>query len=236
MCGAAHAVGDDVVYTPGLSPRVRGSPASCSFKSTIARSIPACAGQPPMDRMGHKKWRVYPRVCGAAQRCPLCICPPVGLSPRVRGSRAIFVVAHPRIRSIPACAGQPAITWTIKTAKEVYPRVCGAAGAVFSDPDNDAGLSPRVRGSPITLRSATSTSRSIPACAGQPPIFTQWGRLEQVYPRVCGAAAGAFERTGLHNGLSPRVRGSLGQRRGDPSCSGSIPACAGQPLPSKSAV
>ena len=48
-------------------------------------------------------------------------------------------------------------------------------------------------------------------------------------PRVCGGAVSCYGRLPLCRGLSPRVRGSRGQRCIGRSSSGSIPACAGEP-------
>ena len=53
----------------------------------------------------------------------------------------------------------------------------------------------------------------------------------QVYPRVCGGTARRGITIGFLRGLSPRVRGNrkYGSRRH--LYMGSIPACAGEPLP-----
>ena len=52
----------------GLSPRVRGNPASCQSALSSARSIPACAGEPPAVDARPKPAAVYPRVCGGTHR------------------------------------------------------------------------------------------------------------------------------------------------------------------------
>ena len=92
------------------------------------------------------------------------------------------------------------------------------------------GLSPRVRGSLLTLRSLqVSFGGSIPASAGQPPSPKCHSRQGQVYPRECGAAVSGVNRTKLRLGLSPRVRGSRHDRGGQGQGPGSIPASAGQP-------
>ena len=48
------------------------------------------------------------------------------------------------------------------------------------------GLSPRVRGNPKTGGLASTCSRSIPACAGEPRVPVGLGVVAWVYPRVCG--------------------------------------------------
>ena len=72
----------------------------------------------------------------------------MGLSPRVRGS--------------------PSIKNNAETLYKVYPRVCGGAPGAMTDAQIKAGLSPRVRGSLVSLSEARVQGGSIPACAGEP--------------------------------------------------------------------
>ena len=48
----------------GLSPRVRGNRSASSNPTSGARSIPACAGEPPLNAEATADFKVYPRVCG----------------------------------------------------------------------------------------------------------------------------------------------------------------------------
>ena len=91
---------------------------------------------------------VYPRVCGGTAR-------PV----------AIVAVA---LRSIPACAGEPRVTFAPYHEEEVYPRVCGGTAWRVRTMNNRQGLSPRVRGNHGVRREPNGASGSIPACAGEP--------------------------------------------------------------------
>ena len=75
-----------------------------------------------------------------------------GLSPRVRGSLEPRLKEFMRLRSIPACAGQPRRLYRELKWREVYPRVCGAAHPNAVDRKYRVGLSPRVRGSPPLLK------------------------------------------------------------------------------------
>ena len=83
------------------------------------------------------------------------------------------------------------------------------------------GLSPRVRGNLGTPNVASTLTRSIPACAGEPRLRRLPALPSAVYPRVCGGTS--------YSGLSPRVRGNL--CRNSTTCvpRRSIPACAGEP-------
>ena len=108
----------------GLSPRVRGSPRRFARSRNVARSIPACAGEPGwpglargsipacagepkrLGSWGLRRW-VYPRVCGGAVMAHVTLDRISGLSPRVRGSLVNGTQSTGAGRSIPACAGEP---------------------------------------------------------------------------------------------------------------------------------
>ena len=112
----------------------------------------------------------------------------LGLSPRVRGSQSFYDSRLQRPWSIPACAGQPLASACTAPLFPVYPRVCGAAAGSGGGWGAASGLSPRVRGSLVTIKSVRNAVRSIPACAGQPSGRLRRQILIPVYPRVCGAA------------------------------------------------
>ena len=147
---------------------------------------------------------------------------------------------YPRVSSIPACAGEPGTPggrWP-PVQRGSIPGVCGGTQRSTSRSTgvSGAGLSPRVRGNPIStdVSEPTYAMRSIPACAGEPqdligkfekrcygsipacagePRYDPRRRVTQpgpVYPRVCGG-------TGV---IVMDWRGMV--RR-------SIPACAGEP-------
>ena len=71
---------------------------------------------------------------------------------------------------------------------------------------------------------------SIPACAGEPRRPRTPLRFVKVYPRVCGGTASSCSITFVAHGLSPRVRGNLSPIGFLSRASGSIPACAGEPI------
>ena len=131
-----------------------------------------------------------------------------GLSPRVRGNRHAIVDAGKAIRSIPARAGEPRCQDPIDRAGAtgVYPRACGGtkeqlgitvAREGLSPPCGGTlrwrrgqadlgGLSPRVRGNPVSTQHRQTQQRSIPARAGEPMLSIAQLRLHAVYPRACG--------------------------------------------------
>ena len=92
------------------------------------------------------------------------------------------------------------------------------------------GLSPRVRGNRPVSQAGVLSSRSIPACAGEPRKEAPNTWLAWVYPRVCGGTYASLYLHSASSGLSPRVRGNLLPPPGDGVGAGSIPACAGEPV------
>ena len=91
------------------------------------------------------------------------------------------------------------------------------------------GLSPRVRGNPVSLPLHAAGERSIPACAGEPGAVAAGPGDRAVYPRVCGGTYGLWGICPGQGGLSPRVRGNRARRSAGLANGGSIPACAGEP-------
>ena len=197
VCGAASVsrLPSSALPLVGLSPRVRGSLGIRGLglvESALGLSPRVRGSLAPYIDLGQRcRRRVYPRVCGAA-------------SAIIDLPRTIV-----RLRSIPACAGQPRPGPATNDFTPVYPRVCGAAARRESWTRTPRGLSPRVRGSQCLANPQHRRIGSIPACAGQPP----GGSPGQGHPR----------------GLSPRVRGSQCLANPQHRRIGSIPACAGQP-------
>ena len=230
MCGGTPPWTTGWKTFRGLSPRVRGNLRHLPGVGPRGRSIPACAGEPPTATGSGSATPVYPRVCGGTQRAEQRLQRQEGLSPRVRGNRTRTRLERDYERSIPACAGEPPSVFRSPSACRVYPRVCGGTGGVCPCAAGGKGLSPRVRGNPPRHRCAGQCPRSIPACAGEPPMPLPAAPAGAVYPRVCGGTRIANPVWICGAGLSPRVRGnhlSLSPHR---SSSGSIPACAGEPF------
>ena len=107
--------------------------------------------------------------------------------------------------------------------------MCGATNITLKLFNHIIGLSPRVRGNPTKAIRRAASTRSIPACAGQPTEPKLSPPYHTVYPRVCGATCCAQPRPWHLRGLSPRVRGNLCAMKNRKMQVRSIPACAGQP-------
>ena len=192
----------------GLSPRVRGNHVGRQPPVRDRRSIPACAGEPAGAAQRLRHSAVYPRVCGGTTVLIAVSAKVKGLSPRVRGNLLDTQGDHVARRSIPACAGEPFPCRRLARVNKVYPRVCGGTSRDRAYLYRLSGLSPRVRGNPAVGVVHFGVSRSIPACAGEPPFRTYRPCSIRVYPRVCGGTMIAAAPASATSGLSPRVRGN----------------------------
>ena len=107
--------------------------------------------------------------------------------------------------------------------------MCGGAGSRTIRVSSEKGPSPRVRGSQGFVILMDGQHGSIPACAGEPFESPSSGSRRRVHPRVCGGAVPQVLPLLGKVGPSPRVRGSHQSAASSSECSGSIPACAGEP-------
>ena len=128
VCGATETTPQWPSLPWGLSPRVRGNPETPTRQQPGNGPIPACAGQPLEHFRKVAAVGAYPRVCGATQSSFLPCLSCQGLSPRVRGNRALLLFVPRLLGPIPACAGQPLTQRDITDKAGAYPRVCGATG------------------------------------------------------------------------------------------------------------
>ena len=208
VCGGTSGEPPCPSTAPGLSPRVRGNPAGLRFLAGVARSIPACAGEPRSRPSGPGNRRVYPRVCGGTCWMTPLTAAKAGLSPRVRGNLRPRSDTYALRRSIPACAGEPSSRAARHGTSGVYPRVCGGTSYDSSHTTWHQGLSPRVRGNRRRPASGARPQGSIPACAGEPRGQRIHAARHRVYPRVCGGTADLPGIVYRKKGLSPRVRGN----------------------------
>ena len=109
--------------------------------------------------------------------------------------------------------------------------MCGGTQLIDLGLCSVAGLSPRVRGNREMTDTQQIKEGTIPACAGEPPLFTPFLSYTKDYPRVCGGTVELDFVPVEERGLSPRVRGNHINYYEVGDTSGTIPACAGEPLP-----
>ena len=148
VCGGTGYDVDDLDDDIGLSPRVRGNRRPGHVGGAYLGSIPACAGEPSARHALDALNLVYPRVCGGTGCVGVLDDIGDGLSPRVRGNRAVKGQYVAGVGSIPACAGEPKLCLKRPLLPTVYPRVCGGTRGAGLPDYRVRGLSPRVRGNP----------------------------------------------------------------------------------------
>ena len=195
----------------GSSPRARGTPGRSHRADSRTRFIPACAGNTTGELYASSIEH--------------------GSSPRARGTPCIKANDEVENRFIPACAGNTRSTCTTSASPAVHPRVRGEhSGACFCARDQ-AGSSPRARGTPINAVRTAVEGRFIPACAGNTASNFGTAFRNSVHPRVRGEHQLQVGYQGMVDGSSPRARGTpvrAPQARAAPRF---IPACAGNTPP-----
>ena len=133
--------------SPSVHPRVCGELAPHRAVEFVhVRFIPACAGNSTTNALRRRATPVHPRVCGELTPAfvgGVCI---DGSSPRVRGTPLPRVKGRPRLRFIPACAGNSAARRCGLAPLPVHPRVCGELQPPKTLVRSPIGSSPRVRG------------------------------------------------------------------------------------------
>ena len=227
--GGTSACPGSIRWGWGLSPRVRGNPVDDVDGTTDQRSIPACTGEPTQPKTKALRNGVYPRVYGGTYSPHAEELREGGLSPRVRGNHSGIVHGQSCPRSIPACTGEPVAVRRGYVPTGVYPRVYGGTHPPPDVHSIGPGLSPRVRGNRHHQGLRLAVYGSIPACTGEPSTPFARATRRQVYPRVYGGTADGSVVSETVNGLSPRVRGNLGDEPHKMLGVRSIPACTGEP-------
>ena len=211
----------------GSSPRMRGTPQPACTSRQQGGIIPAYAGN-TVPRLGPlAAWRDHPRVCGEHQPIGRKFHPITGSSPRMRGTRNLAGECDGDIGIIPAYAGNTGNTHTSTQQDRDHPRVCGehlypSSSAVFI-----AGSSPRMRGTPISKVSVSRSGGIIPAYAGNTNSGSPSYAVCGDHPRVCGEHHRQGRVVELHEGSSPRMRGTHAGWGPITQSPGIIPAYAG---------
>ena len=192
VCGELLVLGDGGRRSHGSSPRVRGTRLVDHPLRPRRRFIPACAGNSFNALTASRGMTVHPRVCGELVTRSRQSGHSTGSSPRVRGTRRRAPRNAPKVRFIPACAGN---SYTVRPVPDVahgssprvrgtrcfrrssrcrsavHPRVCGELLSLRSPFARQIGSSPRVRGTHRHTITEVRVNRFIPACAGNSQAY-----------------------------------------------------------------
>ncbi len=195
------------MQTSGSSPRMRGKRSRRRCPTSSPRIIPAHAGQTSCRNCGTHNHPDHPRACGANTIAFGEFFVGSGSSPRMRGKQTGSPDLADSVRIIPAHAGQTRPQVPALGAITDHPRACGANKYPMICHAGRFGSSPRMRGKPGALNVPHSSSRIIPAHAGQ-TLRCCCRRCDiPDHPRACGANNPDCDRVVQDAGSSPRMRG-----------------------------
>ena len=207
-CGEHSAISCCVRPASGSSPRMRGT--RLCFLSQICQSrfIPAHAGNTGERKQGGSPVTVHPRACGEHSLVAFLAATIFGSSPRMRGTQTKLQHHRPRIRFIPAHAGNTAASSAAQAILTVHPRACGEHLVDLALLLERLGSSPRMRGTRFSAALREHVIRFIPAHAGNTPARPVRSETCSVHPRACGEHWPSSTRIVLVLGSSPRMRGT----------------------------
>ena len=132
-----------------------------------------------------------------------------GSSPRLRGTPDLVPLHKQADRIIPAPAGNTIACTAATVSAADHPRACGEHlffGRVVLD---QAGSSPRLRGTRLQTVGIASCRRIIPAPAGNTGPGQDKSAQVWDHPRACGEHRPGGSGSGGGPGSSPRLRGTL---------------------------
>ena len=183
-----------------------------------------------MVRPSRGRRRAHPRACGENSRARSHARRNVGSSPRVRGKLPYRARGRGDLRLIPARAGKTGNIMARKLPEGAHPRACGENRLPPSSLGRIPGSSPRVRGKPSGVESASTAGGLIPARAGKTMMWAAMVVQPRAHPRACGENLWAPLDSAPSTGSSPRVRGKRWRRPWGPRIRGLIPARAGKTM------
>ena len=212
----------------GSSPLARGRRSADGGIDSPAGLIPAGAG--PTPRPGHTSAgrAAHPRWRGADVFTHIDVKVISGSSPLARGRRRPRRPAGPRIRLIPAGAGQT--SWEAKKSllERAHPRWRGADRTPTLEIIQHEGSSPLARGRQHHAVVGPDFLGLIPAGAGQTSRHSSLTPFRRAHPRWRGADRTRPRPPMIFFGSSPLARGRPNSSRKSSFDSGLIPAGAGQ--------
>ncbi len=211
----------------GSSPRARGTENLTHDLADDGRFIPASAGNRPRPLATRANSPVHPRERGEQDADTSAIRSAAGSSPRARGTADNALAACKPVRFIPASAGNSRRRMAFTRRTTVHPRERGeqrTRGATCSD---RSGSSPRARGTASPQIRDFMHRRFIPASAGNRKSSFSKVPSTTVHPRERGEQEVVVLKSAIHDGSSPRARGTGMQHAREAAGLRFIPASAG---------
>ncbi len=202
----------------------------------VQGTIPARAGEPGTGGQRWRRNRDYPRSRGGTSITTIHCKAAWGLSPLARGNLGRTWRPFRWPGTIPARAGEPDSTSTLHSLTTDYPRSRGGTWVEHGGHFAALGLSPLARGNLARIDDVQTQFGTIPARAGEPVLTPFTSSITWDYPRSRGGTAGLCLCGGHCRGLSPLARGNRLVVGKSGLYYGTIPARAGEPSFSHSAL
>ena len=164
--GNARGMRNQIAHGYGSSPHTRGTHIFEILPDGRWRFIPAYAGNARVRTEPASSSPVHPRirgerVCTSAKRLPR-----FGSSPHTRGTQLQTLIGKLVKRFIPAYAGNATLTRLMAWCWTVHPRIRGERSSSPSVTTGEPGSSPHTRGTRLMNALLFSSTRFIPAYAG----------------------------------------------------------------------
>ncbi len=173
-----------------------------------SRFIPADAGNSLGSAIASSEMPVHPRGRGEQFGSTHSTSSPTGSSPRTRGTGRTVEEGQEAPRFIPADAGNSMTGDSIGQCGSVHPRGRGEQQSVLIVETRGIGSSPRTRGTASWGVEEVSSSRFIPADAGNSAAGVKKGPMAPVHPRGRGEQLITQLMPLDGCGSSPRTRGT----------------------------
>ena len=215
----------------GSSPLARGTRYRAAPCHLSTRFIPARAGNTTGPRTGSSSAPVHPRSRGEHLSLVGLTVAIYGSSPLARGTRPEPARRVEHRRFIPARAGNTGARSGAGAPTSVHPRSRGEHLPPPTDGGHTTGSSPLARGTPQIFTGAGSSTRFIPARAGNTVSMISTGPSTAVHPRSRGEHGLGALRAVRKLGSSPLARGTLRPSGRGPDHLRFIPARAGNTPP-----
>ena len=193
----------------------------------VGRFIPAQAGNTGCGMSWPRRSTVHPRAGGEHSVSSAAALPPVGSSPRRRGTLLVGVYGDTRRRFIPAQAGNTSSSVHSSPSPTVHPRAGGEHAISVAVAIRSSGSSPRRRGTLGHERPQHVVLRFIPAQAGNTLLEGLLVLCGPVHPRAGGEHVPVLRLYLASSGSSPRRRGTLAKLNRRRNLNRFIPAQAG---------
>ena len=204
-CGELSLGVYQVAACVGSSPRMRGTPILRRALGNLRRIIPAHAGNSCSTSAVSSASSDHPRACGELAKP--CAVSSVGSSPRMRGTRDIWLARSENVirRIIPAHAGNSISMPT--TVRDVIRRIIPAhAGNSISMPTQSPETDHRRI---IPAHAGNSIVSDHPRATGNSSRARSPSLTESDHPRACGELPhGRAIASTRSRGSSPRMRGT----------------------------